>query len=418
MILIYDIVLLLCFIPVLLLLALRSLRRKNDEFAYKLTERLGNWDVSPLKNPRKPLLWFHCASVGEVRAIEPLIKTLDEYSILLTTLTPTGNAYAIKSRSADFVYLAPIDFTFVVEKVLSAVQPRGLVLVETEFWPGLIWTAKKHGLKLFLANARLSKHSFGYYRLMKPFWKRCLANIDRIGARSPEDAERFMRLGVPASRITVTGNIKYDRSFTAPAVTRAALGFRDSDILLVAGSTRTGEEEILFDAWLELRKSHPELKIAVAPRHLHRVSKISATLDKKKVSYARFSSHPKGPVDCLLVDTFGDLQKFYAVCDIAFVGGSFVNKGGQNPIEPAAYSKPVLFGPSMHNFQTEAAVLEEMGGGFRVKDGKEFSSCISKLITGTKERLEAGKRAQEAVESQKGALARSKELLRTVLAQS
>jgi 3-deoxy-D-manno-octulosonic-acid transferase len=410
----YNVVLLLLLLPVLLALLLRYGRRLKTEFFFGFAEKLGSWRLPPVQSS-SPLLWIHCASLGEVRAVEPLLLQLPAYRILITTVTYAGYTYAKQRQLSDSIYFAPIDFSFVVNRVFAKVRPAALIIIETELWPGLLHAAKRFGARVIIVNGRLSGKSYPYYRALRPFWKKVLAGVDCVAARATEDAERFAGLGVLSRRITVTGNIKYDRDFQTGGITRKDAALSDDDVLWCCGSTRDGEENILLDVFVNLKEKHPSLKIILAPRHMNRVGVVRRLLEAKRVRYTLLSLGVTGPFDCLLVDRFGELQSLYAISDVTFVGGSLVNKGGQNPIEPAASGKPVLYGPHMENFRSEARILQEAGGGIQVQDAAELYERLDMLCADRQYRLRAGVLAQAAVEEQKGALERTAEIIRSIV---
>ena len=329
----------------------------------------------------------------------------------MTVLTPSARSYAEKNRIADRVYIAPLDFLPLVNNALRAVKPAALVLFETEIWPSLIMEAKRQNIRTILINGRISVDSYPLYKAAGFFLKKVLNSIDVLCVRSKEDAARFEGLGYKKSAIIITGNIKYDRDLGPCGFSRSQINLSDSDLIFVAGSTREKEEEILLDAYGFLRKQFPKLKLFIAPRHLKRADEIAGLIKKRKLSFSFYSSGVPASFDCLILDTFGDLVKLYSVADIAFVGGSLVNKGGQNPIEPASCGKPVLFGTFMQNFETEAKVLISFGGGFFVKDKADLANRIGELLTNRPLIIESGKKALEAVMSQKGALNKTKDVI-------
>jgi 3-deoxy-D-manno-octulosonic-acid transferase len=319
-------------------------------------------------------------------------------------------------KLTNLVYFAPFDISFLVGQIFKKIKVSALLLVETELWPGMLSQAGKHGTSVILVNGRLSAHSFPMYSLFRGFWNVMLDNVSLICARSQEDAERFKALGVAANRVTVTGNIKYDNENGKQVVSKQELGFNPADLLWVCGSTRRGENEILIETYTELKKIFPTLKLVIAPRHLGRAKDIESLARKAGLKYALRSKKNKEEYDCLIVDTFGELWKFYSACDIAFVGGSLIDSGGQNPIEPAAFSKPVLFGNYMSNFLGESRAITQKGGGFAVKDGLELTAKMKELLNDEKLRTDAGRKAYEAVQSQKGAVAKTVALINSTLA--
>lgn len=411
MIYIYDILLLLFFVPAVLLVALRFRKRFASEFLFRLGERFGYWDLAGFKND-KPLIWVHCASLGEAKAVEPVLKKLAGYSILITAVTLSGRQYALDMKLADRVFFVPFDFSFIVKKVLKQVRASALLLVETELWPGLITEAEKSGAKVIVVNARLSMHSYPSYRLFGFFWKPVLKSISVLCARSKEDAARFKALGVPPDNITVTGNIKYDNLSGNRQISKQELGFDPEDAVWVCGSTRKGENESIINAFNELKSFYPALKLVIAPRHTGRAGDIVEYVKRSGFSYALRSKGGTGATDCLVIDTFGELWKYYAAADIAFVGGSLVNKGGQNPIEPAAFAKPVLFGEHMGNFLSESRAIMDNGGGFMVRNGQELFVKMKELLADKDMRFAAGRKAFEAVAAQKGAVERTVALIK------
>jgi len=237
MIYLYNLLLIALFIPAAIAMAVHYRKKLGSEFFYKTPERLGLWDFTQENKADKPLLWVHCASLGEVKAVEPVLRKLRGYRILLTTVTLSGRQHALESKLADYIYFAPIDYSFLVRNAIKNIKISALLLVETELWPGLIYEASRHGAKVILLNGRLSANSYPSYRMFSFFWKPVLSKIDFLLARSQEDAERFSNIGYPKDRITVTGNIKYDTGGDKPKCTKEELGFKASDMIWVCGSS-------------------------------------------------------------------------------------------------------------------------------------------------------------------------------------
>lgn len=418
MILFYNFVLFVFFIPAIAVLLLSDRKRSKLEVFYKCSERFGIFQANsfPLLNDEKrPLLWVHCASIGEVRAVEPLIRELKEFSFLLTTHTLSGRQYAENNNLAQIICYAPIDFSFIVNKFISRFKPKGIMLVETELWPGMIYTAKKNKISTILINARMSSHSYPFYKGFGLFWKHVVNKIDCLSARSQIDADRFIKIGYPAEKAVITGNIKYDRDIIIDNFSRSAGGFKESDFIIAAGSTRPGEEEILVTVWENLKDKYPNLKLIIAPRHINRINKIKKLLINRQIKFKlRSNLADKNNFDCLLIDTFGELMKFYSIADVTFVGGSLVNKGGQNPIEPASCSKPVFFGNYMDNFLSEAISLENSGGGIRIKNIQDFIIKLDVMLGNMDYRIDTGKKALAAVTAQKGAVDKTVQIINSL----
>ncbi len=410
----YNLILILFLIPVLAYFSIRAMFRGNERLFAGWKERVTACRY-PLTDPEKPVIWIHCASLGEVRAVEPLIPRFKEFAVVMTTLTRTGRDYALRNGITPYVFFAPLDLSFLVKRFTGIFSPRALLIVETEIWPGMISTAAREGVRVIIINGRLSVDSYPYYRSLRAFWRHFMLNIDYIAARSEEDAERFIRLGYPSKRVFLTGNIKYDREFPDLRLKKEDFGFAPEDLLLVCGSTRSDEEAIIVNAWQNLRVKFPRLKLVIAPRHLNRAKAVEKILRGAGIAYCRRSGGEMSGCSCLILDTFGELLKLYSIADVAFVGGSLVPKGGQNPIEPAAYDRPVIFGPSMENFRTEANTLTESGGGFMVKDAPDLVTTLERLFSDPSIRSRAGARAKHAVEKQRGALNRTEEIIRSLI---
>ena len=414
MILFYNLILAVFFIPIFILFLLRYRTRLATEFFYRWRERFGILQINQPDDTR-PALWVHCASIGEVRAVEPLLAHLKDYRIFMSVHTLAGRQYAENMRLAHEVFFAPLDFGFIVARAMKKINPCGLILVETEFWPGLLWAAKKMNVTVVVVNGRLSARSFPFYSATGFFWKYWLSSIGRIAARSAEDAARFISLGVPEERIFVTGNLKYDRPAENAAAGKTTIGFNDGDFVIVAGSTRSGEEALIFEAFNEIRARLPGARLIIAPRHINRVGKVCALAGKYGIPFALYSRRDGVSGSCIIVDIFGELTKIYSACDAAFVGGSLVKKGGQNPIEPASFGKPVLFGPHMFNFNPEKSLLMQAGGGIEVSNKEQLIEAVLSLAHNGEMRRAAGKKAIEAVESQKGSVERTVKIIKEAL---
>ncbi len=400
---IYNFIFILLLIPASLVILIFSNKYRKELF-FKLPERFAFW--KPF-NKTKKTVWIHCSSLGEVRAVEPIIDKLkDDYAIVLTAITKTGRIYAEKIKKTDYVSLLPLDLYPLMNKVFKTIKPDLFILVETELWASLLYAAEKNKVQVMTVNGRMSSGTFSAYKKMKFFWEPFVSLIGVILARSDEDAERFAHLSSGKPAVFVTGNIKYDRDFSANAK-RENFGFDSKNIIFTAGSTRDGEEQIIVDAYNELRAKHPDIAVFLAPRHIAKIAKVKEILKKNKVNYSLFSSHKDGEKfesNFILVDVFGKLQSIYSISDICFVGGSIVNKGGQNPIEPAAYGKPVLFGMHMDNFKSESETLVKYNGGIKVFDAKDIADKVNMMLSQKDLLLKTGQNALKAVESQKGAV--------------
>jgi 3-deoxy-D-manno-octulosonic-acid transferase len=318
-------------------------------------------------------VWIHAVSVGEVISLQHLVRELKrrhpEWDIVFSTLTHTGIKVAReKLVGADRIFFVPLDFRRVIRRVFRAVRPSALVLAESEFWPNLVGEAADRGLEVLLINGRISEHTFKVYEDLRPIARRILGNVGRFLVQTDEDRERLERLGTDPGRIEVAGNLKSE--VRLPLFSDAELrdlersiGLRGGEKVVVAGSTRKGEEERLLKAFAEARKERPDLRFVVAPRHIERAGEIERAAEGTGFTVVRRTqARPDDRWDVLILDTIGELARVYALSDAAFVGGSLVDWGGHNILEPAFYGKPVFFGPHMQNFARLADSFIRAGG--------------------------------------------------------
>ncbi len=390
-------------------------------------QRLGNISVSRKLPP--PLIWFHAASVGEVKALVTILPKLKkekpDCSIAVSVMTKTGKKQAGESLpQADLLFYVPLDFPFILRKVLSKLKPSLLVLVETELWPNLIRQAKIYGCKLCLVNGRLSRKSFKRYIKLKSFFGLVLSHFDQLLIQSAEDAERFWELKGDKNKTRIMGNLKFDRVLLGlngedKAVLRKSLGLSGRDRLLIAGSTHPEEERMVLSIFQRLRGEHKELVLLLAPRHLSRVGEIEELLSEFRLTYIQRSKGlPDKKPEVILLDTMGELESLYSLSELAFVGGSLVPVGGHNILEPASYGVPVLYGPHIDNFKTASDLLLKSGGGIMVNDQEELYQKISVLLNNENLRKDTGKKGREALLSQAGTSDKTVQLLLELLSKN
>jgi 3-deoxy-D-manno-octulosonic-acid transferase len=400
------------WLPFVVVILLISNKYRKDVF-YRLFERFAI--RNHLSKNAKKTLWIHCASLGEMRIVETILENLEEnhYFVALTSITRSGREYAQKLKKANLVALLPLDIYPIMRKAFATIKPDVLVLIETELWVSMLYVAFRNDVKVILVNARISDASFKVYKQLKFFWSKFVGLIDVIVARNKDDAEKFKLLTAGKTKIVVSGNIKYDSNFTSN-LTRKNFFLKNKDFVFTAGSTRSREEEFIANAYDKISTVYSKIKFFVAPRHLSRIGNIMELLEAKGVKYSLFS---KGNFknNFILVDVFGELQNIYSVSDICFLGGSIVRKGGQNPIEPAAYGKPVLFGKNMNNFKIEAEILIKFGGALIVKDVDDLVEKIWRFMSNKNFIKEMGQNALRAVASQKGALAFTLKKIKEIL---
>jgi len=382
-----------------------------------LGERLGTRSV-PEPSTGKERIWIHGASVGEVLAADGLVQGLlerhPEAQVVFSTFTSAGKRTAQKKyahlRDRVAFTLAPLDWDGLPARAIRKFDPSLFVILETELWPNLLSAVSGSGCPLVLVNGRLSEGSFPRYLMMRRFFRPLLGAFSLICARTATDAERFRRLGVLKERVRITGNMKYDCSAPADLPPRVAAwrsAGKGSDGRIVAGSLRGGETELVLEAFVELRRRFGGLQIVIAPRYPDRFD--TSVIDRFGLTWARWSETPlpEGTVPVVLVDTLGELASLYAVGSLAFVGGTVDGTEGQNLLEPAFHSVPVLFGPGYRNFEEEGRALIESGGGFVTEDRPALVSTAARLLGASDERMAAAASARRVAERFGGAVART-----------
>jgi 3-deoxy-D-manno-octulosonic-acid transferase len=375
-----------------------------------IKERLGIYDIEKGK-----YVLLLSSSVGELKTARNFLtkfaNAAPDKKILVLTMTPYGYKYALEEGLGNKAVFAPIDLPFCVEGLFRKVTPEMLILVEGELWPNLIFSAKRKGAKIVSINSRISERSFKRFLWVKEFMARLLKNMDMVCARELSDADKFVALGCDSAKVTRTGNMKYD-SFAGDArkqpMAAVDFGFQADDVVFVAGSTREGEERIVIDVYKALLPDSPRLKLIIAPRYPDRCSEIENMLSSDGISFRRRTAASAGPVDCLLVDTIGELMDIYSAASVVFVGGSlFDGAGGHNILEPAMLGKPVVFGKYMSNFREPSRALIEAQAAFQVEDEDDFLNKMRLLLSDHKLRADIGIRAHEVVLSQTGATDRN-----------
>ncbi len=399
-------------LPVVLLrLCWRSL--KVPAYRERWRERFGFYG-DDIRAPDRPgCVLFHAVSVGEVHAAVPLVKKLREENpqtcIAFSTSTPTGTE-RVKAVFGDEVlhFYLPFDLPGAIKRFLAKVRPAVLVVMETELWPNLLHQCREDGIRVLLANARMSARSRRRYHILKGFVRGMLENIDMVAAQSGEDGRRFLELGLPPERMHVTGSMKFDMEIPDTVITeggllRQAIGARRP--VLIAASTREGEDEKVLEAFERIIHQVPDAFMILVPRHPERFNLAVELCQQAGHAVARRSSMPDslGHHAVLVGDSMGEMLRYYAAADIAFVGGSLVNTGCQNILEPAALGLPVITGPSLFNFKAVSELLLEGGGMAVVQDVQGLADLVTRLFQSEDRRRAMGEDARRVVETNRGA---------------
>jgi 3-deoxy-D-manno-octulosonic-acid transferase len=374
-------------------------------------------------------IWIHAVSVGEVNLIAILLRELrathPDWQFVVSTTSRTGYELARKKYADLCEFYCPLDFSWAVKNAMRRIRPTMLILAELELWPNLIMAAKRHGARVAIVNGRMSDHSFPGYRRIRWLVAAVLRQIDLIAAQNEESASRFRALGAPAHRVCVTGSLKYDGAQTDRTNTRTAAlgqlaGIAEDDIVFLAGSTQEPEEQMAIDIFRRLAPQHPRLRLILVPRHPERFDTVAKLLDASGLPWHRRSllspnSSRLAPRSSLLIDTVGELSAWWGWASIAFVGGSFGTRGGQNMIEPAAYGAAVSFGPNTWNFRDIVAALTAADAAVTVASADELESFVRRCLEDRQYAAALGTRAQQLVRTQLGATSRTVAILESLL---
>lgn len=378
MLLIYDLLFLLALIVYSPFLLIKSLRKRELSFSSEFSQ-----------NP----IWFHAASVGEVNGLSPIIDNLFQknkhFEFAITTYTPTGLKRAKEiflNYPVRHYSILPLDFSLIVKRFIRKMHPAAIVISETELWPNLISCAKEYGIKVIVINGRISDRAWPNYLRFRLFFKNVVNKIDFYCAQTETDKSRIVALGISSNSVEITGNSKY--SF-APKITKE-ISINLSRPIIVAGSTRLGEETIILEAFKMLLASFKDATLVIAPRHLKRVTEVK-TLVKKMQTRLATSDERRATV--IILDTIGELNAFYKLSDLSFVGGTIKPFGGHNILEPAAFRKPVLFGPFTSNVKEIAEDMEKNGGGRIARNANELGQAFIEIISDENKKVSMGENA-------------------------
>jgi len=419
MFLAYEVLLYLVFLVALPFFLLTGLLR--GKYLSNFTERAGFYRSPSAAHD----LWVHAVSVGETLAARPVIDEIlrrrPQTSIVFTTTTITGQAQARRLYPEATITYFPFDFSASVKRFLAHHRPRVLATMETEIWPNVTRLARAAGVRLILANGRLSDRSFPRYRALRPIVGRILRQYDRVLAREESDRARFIAIGAPAARVETTGNVKFD--FTPDQQPLAIASQLESLIasrpVLILGSTVEGEDEVLLPE-VELLVQERNAFLIIAPRRPERFEVVAGLLATTSLGVVRRSALTAGreprTANVLLLDTIGELSRIYRYGAIAFVGGSLVRSGGHNPIEPAAAGVPVAFGPHMSNFREIASTFLRSDAAVEVRTPEELTEFAGRMFDDEAARRAYGERARRTVEENRGAAGRTAQRILELLA--
>jgi 3-deoxy-D-manno-octulosonic-acid transferase len=391
-----------------------------------LTERLGRVPsrLFPLGETR-PVVWIHAVSVGEIIAVSGLVRELrtraPRYRVVVSTTTRTGQQIARERFGVENVFYYPLDFAFAVRPYLRKLRPQLFILAETEFWPRMLHECRSRSIPVAVVNARISDRSYPRYLRLRAVWRRILRGVALALAQTPEDVARLQAIGVPADRVKLGGNLKYDvRANPSSGFAESLRAALPEDAkLLVCGSTLDGEEQLLLNSWPTLLAEHPELRMVLAPRHPERFPAIATLLQQSGIRWSQRSRWGSGPPELeagsiLLLDSIGELAAVYSLATIAFIGGSLVPSGGHNPLEPAQFGVPILMGPNYENFREIVEKLKARQA-IRIVEPAELSAVLLAMLHDESASRTMGAHAREVFHAEAGATARTVDALLALL---
>lgn len=349
-----------------------------------LPERLGF--VRSLSGNRP--VWIHAVSVGELRAVDPLIRSIRELRgrqpIVISTTTATGRALALERRDVDQVIYFPFDLPSMVARTLERLDPERVIVAETEIWPNFLRQCSRCGVPVYLLNGRISDRSFPRYRVARRWLGRVLGGYTLLGMQSETDASRIRELGAPRDRVVVFGNMKYDAGLPAeevePSLRQVLEHWRP---LVIAASTAEGEEQLVLDAFRQLRAGHPKLRLLIAPRRRERFNEVARSIRDAGFRACRRSalSETCAEGEVLLLDSIGELNGVFRFASVVFMGGTLVPRGGHNILEAVRFGKPVVFGPHMDNFRDMARDFLDRGAALQVSGTNDLAEQLDRLLS-------------------------------------
>jgi len=402
---------------------------KDPNVTGTMADRFGFFRKMPDRADKSPVIWLHAVSVGEAAAasgiLEGLRKRYPNAFIIITTTTKTGYEMAVKRLNGyDYIDYYPFDFPWVVRRAVNRIKPDIYLCLETEYWPNLIRALNRSGAKKILLNGRVSDAMRNSPRWLRPMYEFIFDSYEALGMQADTDAARIRALGASPEKVHITGNLKFEGSYLR--VTDGELrDYRDrlkiklGDKVVIAGSTHPGEEDMMMQAFIVLKNIYPSMKLIIAPRAIERTEAVEEIVEQWGFKSSRFSELDgfKDVNEIIIVDVIGELAQLYAIGQAAYIGGSLVERGGQNLLEPVSQGVPAVHGPYVHNFRDMAAFLGDTkrACAYKVSDVHELSLLLKFLIEDDERIAETRERCFRAVEEGSGATGRSLELIAEVI---
>ncbi len=363
-------------------------------------------------------IWIHAVSVGEVLAIAKLVTLIKgvfpPFRIVITTVTQTGFQLARKTFPQDTVLYAPLDLSFTVRRYVDAISPKIYIDAETEIWPNLFLALRERKIPIVQVNGRISDKAFGRYKLISWLIKPVLNYADAFCMQSEFDAQKIKALGAHPQNVFAVGNMKFDDVRPGKNLSKSDLGLSEHDLVLIAGSTHPGEEEILLEATRALVKEFPQLRLITAPRHIERTQQIVKLVEKNNFTallFSKFAQNRWNQDQVLIVDTIGHLKSLYNLATVVFVGKSLTARGGHNIIEPALFSKPIIIGPYTDNFKDTVSIFLKEKAVIQIKGKDDLLPALRNLLDNPKESEDLARAAKMVIEKHTGATAKTMEII-------
>lgn len=429
MYLIYNILAIILLILALPVFVVRAVREKG--FTERLRQNFGALPPATLtKIANQKAIWVHAASVGEIVAASPIVKEirreLPGIPIVVSVVTASG--YDMAKRiiaEADGIIFFPLDLPYLSYAVAAKIRPQAFLMVETELWPNFLKAARELDIPVMMVNGRISDKSVNRYAYFRGVLADMLNTVVKFCMQSNIDAEYIIRLGADPARVVITGNTKFDQSYTEFSSEEKKqmvdlLRLQENSQIIVAGSTHRGEESLLFPAFAKVRVHFPDTQFIVAPRDTLRADELVELADKHGFTAVRRTALPgrnTGQYDMIIIDTIGELGKMYGLGDIVYVGGSLIPHGGHNILEPAAHGKPILVGRHMFNFKDTYALFSERGVCLTVADSEDLTNTMVTLLKNPQKREEIGREALRIIAENRGASYKSALYLKEILQQ-
>jgi 3-deoxy-D-manno-octulosonic-acid transferase len=397
---------------------------RHGKYRAGLRQRLGAVPPKLKANGGKPSIWLHAVSVGEVVAASGVVEALRDqfpsHRVLISTTTSTGQKLAARRFGEENVFYFPLDFAFAIRPYLQALRPELVVVAETEFWPNFLRLVRRAGARIAVINSRISDRSFPGYKRLSFWMPKVLVGVDLFLAQTEEDRRRLVEIGAPEAKVSVAGNLKFDVAPPHPPAIVSSLraSVPQAGPVLVCGSTLEDEEGSLLSAFRNILANHPQAVMILAPRHPERFSEVATLVEGLGFRLVRRSLWSGEPLagSVFLLDTIGELAALYSLATVAFVGGSLVPRGGHNILEPALYGVPIVTGNHYENFR-EIVTFFLSRDAVRVVGVAELPLVFMELIDNQAEREELGRNALAALDSQRGATARTVAALAQLMAE-